>query len=105
GTPQPERLAPYPRSEPAGTVAVLGGAIHDELAGPDAPTAARFASLLGAMSQSNTLDGRKLAYTQTANCAIRRSAFEQVGGFRDDVRSGGDADICFRLRAAGWGTD
>ncbi|HEY1595581.1 MAG TPA: glycosyltransferase, partial [Thermoleophilaceae bacterium] len=43
-----------------------------------------------------------LAYTQTANCAIRRSAFEQVGGFRDDVRSGGDADICFRLRDAGW---
>jgi glycosyltransferase involved in cell wall biosynthesis len=54
------------------------------------------------MSQSNTLSGRTLAYTQTANCAIRREAFEQVGGFRDDVRSGGDADICFRLRDAGW---
>jgi GT2 family glycosyltransferase len=41
-------------------------------------------------------------YAQTANCAVRRSAFEAVGGFRDDVRSAGDADLCFRLRRAGW---
>lgn len=100
--PQPELLDSYLAGAPGDGVGVLGGAIQDEPAGPDAPAAARFASLLGAMSQSNTLNGRKLAYTQTANCAIRRSAFEQVGGFRDDVRSGGDADICFRLRDAGW---
>ncbi len=54
------------------------------------------------MSQANTLGAGHWAYVQTANCAIRRSAFEQVGGFCDEVRSGGDADICFRLRDAGW---
>jgi GT2 family glycosyltransferase len=25
-----------------------------------------------------------------------------VGGFRPELRSGGDADLCFRLRRAGW---
>jgi glycosyltransferase involved in cell wall biosynthesis len=104
-TPDPDLLDAYFADPPSPTVAVLGGAIEDEPADGDAPVAARFAALLGAMSQSNTLDGRRLAYTQTANCAIRRSAFEQVGGFSDDVRSGGDADICFRLRNAGWGIE
>ena len=27
---------------------------------------------------------------------------EAIGGFEDQVRSGGDADLCFRLRRAGW---
>ena len=38
----------------------------------------------------------------TANCAIRRAAFDEVGGFVETIRSGGDADICFRIRAKGW---
>ena len=33
---------------------------------------------------------------RTARCGARRSS--AVGGFRGDVRSGGDADLCFRLR-------
>jgi GT2 family glycosyltransferase len=53
------------------------------------------------MSETNTLRG-EWPYAQTANCAVRRSAFEDVGGFRGDVRSGGDADLSFRLRRAGW---
>ena len=48
------------------------------------------------MSQRNTLTGVR-PYAQTAHCAVRRSAFEAVGGFREDIRSGGDADLCFRL--------
>src|SRR5581483_10196456 len=40
-------------------------------------------------------------FAQTANCAVRRAAFQSVGGFAE-VRSGGDADLCLRLRAAGW---
>jgi glycosyltransferase involved in cell wall biosynthesis len=100
--PDPDLLDTYFASPVPDEVGVLGGGIEDELAGPGAPVAARFATLLGTMSQANTLDGRTLAYTQTANCAIRRSAFEEVGGFQGNIRSGGDADICFRLRAAGW---
>jgi glycosyltransferase involved in cell wall biosynthesis len=82
--------------------AVLAGGVEDEPSEPDAPAAVRFAALCGAMSQGNTLRGGPWDYAQTANCAVRRSAFEQVGGFCEEVRSGGDADLCFRLRQAGW---
>lgn len=35
-------------------------------------------------------------YLATCNLAVRRSALERVGGFRTD-RSGGDADLCWRV--------
>jgi GT2 family glycosyltransferase len=34
--------------------------------------------------------------------AIRTRAFDQVGGFRDDVIAGEEPELCIRLRAAGW---
>jgi glycosyltransferase involved in cell wall biosynthesis len=37
-----------------------------------------------------------LPYLPTCNLAIRRSDLEAVGGF-DEVRSGGDADVCWRI--------
>jgi GT2 family glycosyltransferase len=40
-------------------------------------------------------------YAQTANAAVRRVAFEAVGGFEWHVRSGGDADLSFRLTRSG----
>jgi glycosyltransferase involved in cell wall biosynthesis len=98
----PQLLDRYFDQAPADATGVMAGGIEDEPCGPDASVAARFASLAAAMSQSNTLRTGRFAYAQTANCAIRRAAFEAVGGFEDDIRSGGDADICFRLRAAGW---
>ena len=55
---------------------------HLEVAGDDGP------------------DGREHALT--ANLAVRRAAFAAVGGFVDDIRSGGDADLCFRVQEAGW---
>jgi O-antigen biosynthesis protein len=38
--------------------------------------------------------------------AVRREAFEQVGGFSEDHFTGvfGDVDLCLRLREAGWRT-
>jgi cellulose synthase/poly-beta-1,6-N-acetylglucosamine synthase-like glycosyltransferase len=91
--------------EPASDrTAVLAGGVTDERvdAAGRPPIAARYVVLRASMSQANTLLDGPWSYAQTANCAIRRAAFEAVGGFRDRVRSGGDADICFRLRAAGW---
>jgi hypothetical protein len=89
---------------PAPDVAVLAGAVHDEGLGDPAALdgVARFAALTAAMSQHNTLGEGDEGYAQTANCAVRRVAFEQIGGFRTDIRSGGDADLCFRIRDAGW---
>jgi GT2 family glycosyltransferase len=33
---------------------------------------------------------------------LRASAFEEVGGFRDDLIAGEEPELCVRLRAAGW---
>jgi GT2 family glycosyltransferase len=94
----------YFETPPGERTAILGGAVLDEPADAEAATgpAARYASLRGWMSQENSLRAGEWAYAQTASCAVRRDAFEAVGGFRDYVRSGGDGDLCFRLRAAGW---
>jgi GT2 family glycosyltransferase len=56
------------------------------------------------MDQSATLENRYRPYAQTANCAVRRSAFEAVGGFAAGIGSSaaGDADLCWRLQACGW---
>jgi GT2 family glycosyltransferase len=36
------------------------------------------------------------------NLLVRRAAFEEIGGFTEGIRSGGDIDFCRRLAAAGW---
>ncbi len=97
----------YGEADPAPGTGLLGGAIVDgpPLNGGERSMAARFAILRGSMEQGNTLGEGPWAYVQTANCAVRRAAFEQVGGFCERVRSGGDADFGFRLRAAGWGIE
>jgi GT2 family glycosyltransferase len=40
--------------------------------------------------------------TPAGNVLVRRAAFEQVGGFAEGIRSGGDIDLARRLGAAGW---
>jgi mycofactocin system glycosyltransferase len=40
-------------------------------------------------------------YVPTCNLLVRRSAYEAVGGLREDLRVGEDVDFCWRLRAAG----
>jgi GT2 family glycosyltransferase len=100
--PPPDLLDRYFDPPAPDGAAVLAGCVDDEEVGSDSTAVARYAMLSRTMGQHNTLDLPGWGYAQTANCAIRREAFEQVGGFRGDVRSGGDADICFRLRDAGW---
>ena len=54
------------------------------------------------MSQDQTYRFGHWGFAQTANAACRRSAFEQIGGFRESIRAGEDADLTYRLREAGW---
>ena len=92
-------------AEPLGDdVGVLAGTVIDEQPNEhDASNpAVRYAYLKSSMSQEITLADTRWGFAQTANAAIRRAAFEQVGGFEAEIRSAGDADLCFRLRAAGW---
>jgi mycofactocin glycosyltransferase len=101
--PPDDLVARYFDRGPGERTAVLAGAVADEppAVGEHLPPAARWAYLQASLSQENTLLEAS-PYAKTANCAVRRSAFEAVGGFRDDIRSGGDADLCFRLAEAGW---
>jgi GT2 family glycosyltransferase len=92
-------LAPAPGDD----VGVLAGGIVDEPPSEGAGAAVRYAAIKASLSDETTRVGRgEWAFAQTANAAVRRSAFDALGGFREGVRSGGDADLCFRARAAGW---
>lgn len=99
-TPAPGLLDALFDPPPHPDAGVLAGAIVDAPAGSGIP--ARFAARKGAMSQEVVLGHGLWAFAQTANAAVRREAFEAAGGFCAGVRSGGDADLCWRLRAAGW---
>jgi len=89
---------------PGEDVGVLAGAVVDSDPGPRGAAAERYAHLKASMSQETTLaeDRGEWAFAQTANAGVRREAFDAVGGFRSGVRSGGDADLCWRLAAKGW---
>ena len=102
--PPPDLLERYFAQEPGDEVGVLAGTVVDEPAreGEEATAAERYAWLKSSMSQEVTLAHGQWAFAQTANAAVRRAAFDRVGGFEEGVRSGGDADLCYRARAAGW---
>jgi GT2 family glycosyltransferase len=99
--PPADLLDRYFATDPGPSTAVLAGAVEDQ---PpiDAGVAVRYAHLKSAMSQETTLAHDRWAFAQTANCAVRREAFEAAGGFREEARSGGDADLCYRLATTGW---
>ncbi|MEA5471357.1 glycosyltransferase [Spirulina sp. 06S082] len=63
----------------------------------------RYSDRKETLSQKHTLANSFCPYGQTANLAIRKQAFEQVGLFRPYLTTGGDADICWRiLRETDW---
>ncbi len=63
----------------------------------------RYAERQGVLSQKFTLDHSFCPYGQTANLAIRRAVFAEIGLFRPHLTTGGDADICWRiLRDTDW---
>ena len=100
--PSPRLADCYLSEPPDARTAVLVGAVRDVGSASERESlAARYARVRRLIDQANTLQMAR-PYAKTANCLVRRAAFEQVGGFVDDIRSGGDADLCFRLREAGW---
>jgi len=104
--PAPDLLDRHLDPVPAPGTGLLAGAIEDEPAGPGAPPALRYAALTAAMGHDRSLsDLGPWAFAKTANAMVRRSALEGAGGFAEGIRSGGDADLAYRLRAAGWGIE
>lgn len=92
-------LDAYFDAPPEPDTGVLAGAIVDVAA--RRTLVARHDVIRQRMSQDMTLQRTGSPYAQTANCAVRREAFQAVGGF-DELARGEDADLCFRLREAGW---
>jgi hypothetical protein len=102
--PRADLLDRYFAEAPRPDTGLLAGGVADEPPPSDGQGSAalRWAYLAGSMDQESTLSLGRWSFAQTANCAIRREAFTQVGGFRDDLRACEDADLCYRLAAAGW---
>ena len=100
--PPDDLLDLYFESPPGERTAAIGGGVYDEPVAPDAPAAARYAYIRAATSQEDSFRFGEWGFPKTANAAFRRAAFEAVGGFREDIRTAEDADLSFRLRAAGW---
>ncbi|HEX2016540.1 MAG TPA: glycosyltransferase family 2 protein, partial [Solirubrobacteraceae bacterium] len=98
--PHPNLIDAYFDPLPNDAVGVLAGEIVDVAA--NSSLAARYVVARRRMSQRVTLQRGRWGYAQSGNCAVRRAAFMTVGGFQDDIRVGEDADLCFRLTAAGW---
>jgi hypothetical protein len=85
---------------PASSTAVVAGAIVDVAERPT--LVARYTAKRSQMNHRTTLERAGPPYAQTANCAVRRSAFAAATGFDEQARAGEDADLCFRLAMAGW---
>jgi glycosyltransferase involved in cell wall biosynthesis len=99
-TPVPELLDAYfDEPIPEGVGAIAGEITGD----PDqASLAARYARDRKVLSQTDGLYGRGRTVAATGNLMVRRVAFEELGGFVEGIRSGGDVDFCLRLQKAGW---
>jgi glycosyltransferase involved in cell wall biosynthesis len=100
--PEPNLLDAYFDPPPADETALLAGGIEDVLDPGSTSLSARHAVARVQMSQTQTLSRPRHPYAQSANLAVRRSALVGAGGFVEHARAGEDADLCFRLVAAGW---
>jgi mycofactocin glycosyltransferase len=100
--PRPDLLDRYFEPPTGERTAIVAGGVVDEVAPRGAPPAARYAHLRGLMAQENTFSWEGWSFAQTSNAAFRRQAFEAVGGFRENIRAAEDADLAYRLKAAGW---
>jgi len=100
--PSPDLLDRYfdPPPEPA-TGLVAGGVVEPEPP-RDAAAVVRYSYLRQTASQDDTFAFGEWGYPKSANIAVRREAYEAIGGFREEIRAAEDADLTYRLRAAGW---
>jgi mycofactocin glycosyltransferase len=101
--PPPDLVDRYFEHDVDDRTAVLAGGIRDVTPVNGTRIALRYARLARPDNDENVWRPG-FEYAQTGNAAVRRAAFEAVGGFVE-VRSGGDAELCFRLAEAGWGIE
>lgn len=98
--PRPDLLDAYFEPSPGERVGALAGEIT--AASEGATLAQRYAADRRLLSSELFLAHPYKPMGVTANLLVRRAAFDAVGGFAEGIRSGGDADLCWRLQDAGW---
>lgn len=54
------------------------------------------------LNQEHALEHDFLPYALTANLAVRRAVWDELGGFLEGVLNGEDVDFCWRAQRAGW---
>jgi GT2 family glycosyltransferase len=101
--PHADLLDAYFDPSPGEGVGALAGEIVAANAG--ATLAQRYAADRRLLSSELFLAHPYKPMGVTANLLVRRAAFEAIGGFAEGIRSGGDADLCWRLQDAGWAMD
>jgi GT2 family glycosyltransferase len=84
----------------ADDVGVLAGEVVALLEGDT--LAARYGSARNFLSQEAHLSHPYRPRAVAANLLVRRTAFEQIGGFYEGVRAAEDTDFSWRLQQAGW---
>jgi GT2 family glycosyltransferase len=98
--PSPDLIDSYFADPIAGDVGALAGEI---VPAPGATTVAeRYAAARNFLGQQAHLAHPYRPRAAAANLLVRRSAFEQIGGFVEGVRTAEDTDFCWRLEDAGW---
>ncbi|WP_202220244.1 glycosyltransferase family 2 protein [Okeania sp. KiyG1] len=75
----------------------IGIVVGEILALPGDSLLEKYADKQETLSQKHTLANSFCPYGQTANLAVRKQAFVDVGLFRPYLTTGGDADICWRI--------
>jgi glycosyltransferase involved in cell wall biosynthesis len=100
--PPPDLLERYFEPPPAERTGLVAGAMTDEPVEADGRPAARYAYVRKLMSQEDSFQFGSWGFPKMANAVCRRVAFEQIGGFREEIRAGEDADLTYRLREVGW---
>jgi|SRR5215218_458268 len=99
-TPQPGLLDAYFAEPIAGDCGVVAGQILGE---PDQTSfAARYARSRNLLDHTDGLIRADGGGAAAGNLLVRDVAFEQIGGFAEGIRSGGDIDLCRRLGNDGW---
>jgi cellulose synthase/poly-beta-1,6-N-acetylglucosamine synthase-like glycosyltransferase len=76
-------------------VGIVGGTI---LPGEGASLVEAFSSSTDVLSQEHCLNHSFRPFFQTANVAFRREVFAEAGLFRSHLKTGGDADMCWRVQ-------
>jgi glycosyltransferase involved in cell wall biosynthesis len=66
---------------------------------------ARYARARGFLNLAGGGEGPDWRIAVGGNVLVRRTAFREIGGFAEGIRSGGDVDFSRRLQGAGWTID